>query len=86
MAQPEPEPGPRTPGPGGLTSTLILTRYFVGGAAVEDGYAEDAGFAINGGRGYVGQVHVYACAPWHLLHAVSIPDLPPRVLPVYLHT
>ena len=26
--------------------------YFVGGSAVEDGYAEDAGFAINGGKGW----------------------------------
>merc|ERR1712050_578245 len=26
--------------------------YFVGGNAVEDGYAEDAGFAINGGKGW----------------------------------
>ena len=26
--------------------------YFVGGSAVDDGYAEDAGFAINGGKGW----------------------------------
>ena len=26
--------------------------YFVGGNAVENGYAEDAGFAINGGKGF----------------------------------
>jgi hypothetical protein len=26
--------------------------YFVGGDAVEGGYAEDAGFAINGGKGW----------------------------------
>jgi hypothetical protein len=26
--------------------------YFVGGDVVEDGYAEDAGFAINGGKGW----------------------------------
>ena len=26
--------------------------YFVGGKAVKDGYAEDAGFAINGGKGW----------------------------------
>merc|ERR1719380_170759 len=26
--------------------------YFVGGKAVEGGYAEDAGFAINGGKGW----------------------------------
>jgi hypothetical protein len=26
--------------------------YFVGGSAVEDGYKEDAGFAINGGKGW----------------------------------
>ena len=26
--------------------------YFVGGNAVDDGYSEDAGFAINGGKGW----------------------------------
>ena len=26
--------------------------YFVGGSAVDNGYAEDAGFAINGGKGW----------------------------------
>merc|ERR1712118_598841 len=26
--------------------------YFVGGEVVENGYAEDAGFAINGGKGW----------------------------------
>merc|ERR1719473_2153611 len=26
--------------------------YFVGGSAVEGGYVEDAGFAINGGKGW----------------------------------
>ena len=26
--------------------------YFVGGDAVDGGYAEDAGFAINGGKGW----------------------------------
>ena len=26
--------------------------YFVGGANVEGGYAEDGGFAINGGKGW----------------------------------
>jgi hypothetical protein len=26
--------------------------YFVGGGVVEDGYAEDGGFAINGGKGF----------------------------------
>jgi len=26
--------------------------YFVGGEVVQDGYAEDAGFAINGGKGW----------------------------------
>jgi len=26
--------------------------YFVGGSVVEDGYSEDAGFAINGGKGW----------------------------------
>ena len=26
--------------------------YFVGGGAVDNGYSEDAGFAINGGKGW----------------------------------
>jgi len=26
--------------------------YFVGGSVVDDGYDEDAGFAINGGKGW----------------------------------
>ena len=26
--------------------------YFVGGSVVDNGYAEDAGFAINGGKGW----------------------------------
>merc|ERR1711904_741861 len=31
--------------------------YFVGGKAVEGGYAEDAGFAINGGKGWADCVY-----------------------------
>jgi len=31
--------------------------YFVGGAAVENGYTEDAGFAINGGKGWASCVY-----------------------------
>jgi hypothetical protein len=31
--------------------------YFVGGAAVETGYTEDAGFAINGGKGWASCVY-----------------------------
>merc|ERR1712146_798938 len=31
--------------------------YFVGGAVVEDGYSEDAGFAINGGKGWADCVY-----------------------------
>merc|ERR1719335_1203883 len=31
--------------------------YFVGGNAVDDGHAEDAGFAINGGKGWADCVY-----------------------------
>ena len=31
--------------------------YFVGGSVVDDGYAEDGGFAINGGKGWAGCVY-----------------------------
>ena len=32
-------------------------RYFVGGDVVDGGYQEDAGFAINGGKGWADCVY-----------------------------
>ena len=36
--------------------------YFVGGDAVDGGYKEDAGFAINGGKGWKDCVCDYICS------------------------
>merc|ERR1719230_1334722 len=52
--------------------------YFVGGSAVEGGYKEDAGFAINGGKGWAAVKFVN--------HAIDINGLTATAMGYYLFT